>query len=167
MSGFSRGPELPNIVQYLEWRVPSFTIAAGSTSSPYFVPEIKRVRLNPLYSNLSPGANNNILQYDGLAFAGTVTTDTSDPVAVFPYFSLDGGGSYSAGGQVDSIAGHTQNYTTADVFIGTNFGYIQTNTPVTNNEVLVKMAFTDATSPTTDIFTITNVRIIMQMWVIR
>ena len=93
-----------------------------------------------------------------------ITTNSTDNVSLSIDYSLDAGVTWSSWTS-NAIAGNNQNV--GFTWNGIGASAIGTTTPATNNVVHLRLSIRDATDPTTDIFTITNLRLTLGMWVLK
>lgn len=107
--------------------------------------------------NVTPVANNDlglIVVYGG--FSCMVATNSTDTYVIKLQYSSDGGSTWNGLDQCSNIPA-TQNGKSVHWSYSTgSTGGVPITYPITGNVILLRMAITDATDPSTDIFTITN-----------
>jgi hypothetical protein len=171
MSISAAGASLPNDIQTYDVRVSSFTVAAGSTTSPYVIPgTTKPLNINPVI-NVTPASGTLQLatSIGWIAYA-LITTNTTDGCDLGLQKSLDNGATWTtAAASLLTIDAASQNKSITVQQPSSAAGQIDIDnaTPVTNNVVLLRLIVTDATSPTTDALTLTNIRVTIPFQVTR
>lgn len=166
MSGIiaGAGSSFPNDFVNLDWSVATFTVASGATGNTFAIANtVKPVTINSAY-NTNP---NNIVW--ALSNFGTmscvVTTNTTDNVTLQTQFSIDNQVTWSTFTSL-TVNGGQQNKAIGGPSNGFALASISNNAAaVTNNTIFFRLAVNDATSPTTDALTMTNIRVTISVTV--
>lgn len=164
MSGIiaGAGAAIPSSFQFLDWKVSSFSIASGSTASPYAISGTqKTILLNPTLNAAIPAGGSSVFQIGPLLATAKVTSANTDTYVVGVYASVDNGATFNLlnNGGLITIASGNNGKTVGNATAEPSAPDLNINAPATANKVILQLMVSDATSPTTDAFSITNLRI--------
>lgn len=164
MSGIiaGAGSSQPNSFVWLDWQVPSFSIAGGLSASPYAISRTqKQIAINPTLNAAIPAGGTSILQIGPLLATAKCTSANTDTYVVGIYGSSDGGVTFNLlnNGGLITIASGNNGKTMGNATAEPSAPDFNVNAAVTNNTIILQLMVSDATAPTTDAFSISNLRI--------
>ena len=157
------GSTNPNNFKFYDVSIASFTVAAAAAASPYEVTGSRRsYPVNSTINAALPAGAWNITFTQNVLY-GRCTTTSTDTYNMVMQWSRDGGTTWvSLVGLSTAFGGGAGGLNVADMDeIGQQA--IAVTFPITNATFLIRLAVTDATSPTTDAFTLTNIRCTSQL----
>jgi hypothetical protein len=149
---------LPNNIAVYDVQVDSFTVAAGATGNDFAVTGTEREYPVDPVKNAALGTNTQIFNGFAANISALCTTNSTDSYALEFQYSLDAGTSWTSfnpaiawGGASAGVA-----HVNMDAAEALTDDY-----PFTDDKLMFRLNVNDLTSPTTDAFTITNIRATM------
>lgn len=153
------GQELPSTIYIYDVSIPTFTVAAASTGSVFEITGSRRsVQLSTAKNVTKANATNDIIAFTGAAhISALITSATTDACSIDIQYSTNGGSSWSTFAIAATLTAASQNKSVTYAQWHTNLT-IEAAAAVTN-PILLRAIVNDATDPTTDALTITNIRV--------
>lgn len=151
----------PNTYQYYDVTVPTFTLGAASAGGTYAVTNTTRTfNVNSAIGSTFFTVKRLFHGIDGICW-GKQSGSATDTYSIVLQTSIDA--------QVTWVTGLTFSTDLGGANGGKTFSSPATtlalNGPFTNNQISIRLALTDATDPTTDALTLTNIRCTYQFWI--
>ena len=154
-------PAAPNVLSYYDFSAASFSIPAMSASSPYPVTGSTRTFQIATAKNVAPVANTDdtVLASIWQAISFLVTTNSTDTYTVEIEASTDGGSTWATITNTGNTIAANKQGKFSSVMEGSFLAGTKIDiTGAITNPIQLRLAFLDATSPTTDIFSVSNLR---------
>lgn len=162
------GNTLPNDIVIYDFQMPTFSVAAGASASDNNFPLTGSTRSYVINSTKNKGSASfiagaaQIINVLNASLSCFVTTNTSDTTTLEFQVSFDGGTTWTTAVTATTLTFAKQNK------VASNFQSAVTSAQaaaISNNTLMFRVAVNDNTSPTTDILTITNVRVTAEIWI--
>ncbi len=157
------GTTLPNNLIIYDVKIPTFTVASGATGGTYAVTGTTYTYPLNTAKNVTNIAGNNQIVFPISYFVSClVTTNTTDNTTLLLQYSTNGGAAWNSYDAGLGLTAAQQNKSATNssggaagqaVSPGSSIGI---NTPITDWRL--RLVITDATDPTTNALTITNLR---------
>ena len=167
------GSTLPNSFQFYDFSSSSFTVPSGATGQIFEITGSRRPFTVNTAKNVTATDASNDERILGIAamISALNTTNSTDNYFLKLKISIDGGATFAdyPATAFDAAAfpgGASQNKSSAKATVA-GFAAVDAATAITNNQVLVAMFVEGSADPTSDAFTITNIRGTMAMLVMK
>lgn len=153
-------PANPRTYAYYTFDIPTFTIAAMSAASPYVVTgSTKTFTANTNVSSTVFANKTFFVGINGISW-GIQSGNSTDTYNVVLQTSVDAQMTWTTKATIGANLGGANTGKTYSVDIGA----ILIDGPWTNNQIHIRTAITDATSPTTDAFTLAPMSVTYQFY---
>lgn len=159
------GSSVPDNYTFYDYRLSTFTIAQGATGSPYVLTGSQKAYKINTAKNIA-ATNYAIFNMIMLNISAIRTNQPTDNYAMKLQYSLDGGANWNdvSPPTLSWAGGGVANQMQAEM---ETVGELTDNYPLTNDEILFRVVISDATSPTTDAATFTNIRVTAFMTIMK
>lgn len=158
-TSLSSAPELPSNLVIVDKKVSTFTLAGGATGNDYEVTGTRAsVRVNDALN--VTGTGNEVFGIINSYLYALNSSSQTDTITINIQYSTDGGTVWTTVNQAG--AAFTGGDPAGKSSIQYSSGVMTATLPVTN-PVLIRLAIADATDPTTDAVTLTNIRYTLLM----
>lgn len=151
---------LPNTIYVYDVSIPSFTVAAAAVGSVFEITGSRRsVPISTVKNVTKANATNDIIAFTGAShISALITTNTTDATSIDLQYSTNGGSTWT------TFPGPSVALTPASQNESVTYGQWHTNLTIeaaaaVTNPILLRAIVNDATDPTTDALTITNIRV--------
>lgn len=156
------GSSLPNSIGVYDFKATTFTVAQGANASPYEITNSRKEYTISSAKNLAAMINDDLFDVITQSMSALRTTNSTDDYTMVVQYSGDDGATWQTINPPNCSWTGGGGANIPD-FVAERPGTITEppNYPLTGNKILFRTVITHAAAPTTDAFTLTNIRVTM------